>query len=230
MAFIGVLPAAATRIGQMQTAAPFTWGKGGQRRTPEQVAIDSRVAQALMAEGSDYSPIGHWTQGLARLSQGIMGGLKARDARRAEEANMAESAAVRDRVMSGPLDQSTVLGALLSPYIDSDTKRVVQSTYEASMPKERKLTADESLIAAAGFTPGTPEFQAQALQLLAGKNDPFITANLPSGDFYSGRQSGLANIMKGGGQASTGQPPAVLPPDFDFGGPASKAPGTFPRR
>lgn len=46
----------------------FVWGKGGAALTPEEIAQQREVEQALLAKnGIDTSPIGHWTQGIARV-------------------------------------------------------------------------------------------------------------------------------------------------------------------
>lgn len=43
---------------------------------------------------SDYSPVGHWTQGLARVANNMVGGLQMREADRAAQANAAQGASV----------------------------------------------------------------------------------------------------------------------------------------
>ena len=70
---------------------PFQWGSAGQALTPEQVAERQRAAQSMMQAGSDYSPVGHWSQGLARLAQGLIGGYQARQANEAEQAGVASA-------------------------------------------------------------------------------------------------------------------------------------------
>jgi hypothetical protein len=42
--------------------------------SPEQVKSKRSVAQALLGKGMDTSPVGHWTQALARVAQGGLGG------------------------------------------------------------------------------------------------------------------------------------------------------------
>lgn len=64
----------------------FIWGSGGQALTPEQVARQREIADALAAQGADYSPVGHWLQGAARAAGGLAGGLKNRWADQAEAA------------------------------------------------------------------------------------------------------------------------------------------------
>lgn len=56
----------------------FQWGPGGQALTPEQIAMRQRMADALMGQGADTSPIGHWTQGAARMAQAGVGALQKR--------------------------------------------------------------------------------------------------------------------------------------------------------
>lgn len=65
----------------------FQWGAGGARMTPEQIAARRKVADALGAQASDYSPVRSWTQGLARVAQGFNAGLMNRRADDAEQAN-----------------------------------------------------------------------------------------------------------------------------------------------
>lgn len=73
---------------------PFVWGQGGAQLTPEEIARRREIAQALAAKGMDFSPVGHWTQGLARVAQGLVGGL---DERRADEAERAARASAQEK-------------------------------------------------------------------------------------------------------------------------------------
>lgn len=57
---------------------PFQWGPGGQALSPEELARRRRVADALLADGADTSPIGHWTEGAARMAQAGVGALQKR--------------------------------------------------------------------------------------------------------------------------------------------------------
>src|SRR5687768_13473885 len=65
----------------------FVWGSGGAQLTPTQIDAQRKVAQALMAQGSDYSPVQSWTQGASRVAQAIFGGMQARDANEATRNN-----------------------------------------------------------------------------------------------------------------------------------------------
>lgn len=47
--------------------SPFQWGANGQQLTPDQVERLRANATLSSRRGSDASPVGHWSQGLARL-------------------------------------------------------------------------------------------------------------------------------------------------------------------
>jgi hypothetical protein len=81
--------------------AAFTWGPGGSQMTPEEIAVQRKVAQAMMAQGSDYSPVQSWSQGAARVAQAIFGGMQARDANEAAKANAASETALIGSLFSG---------------------------------------------------------------------------------------------------------------------------------
>jgi hypothetical protein len=73
----------------MTEAQPFfTWGAAGAQMTPERIASERKVAQALMERGMDYSPVQHWTQGVSRVAQALMGGVDSRMADAAERRNV----------------------------------------------------------------------------------------------------------------------------------------------
>jgi hypothetical protein len=47
-----------------QPLGPFTWGANGQQVSPEQLA-------AQQAQSADFSPVGHWSQGMARITDAL---------------------------------------------------------------------------------------------------------------------------------------------------------------
>jgi hypothetical protein len=76
---------------------PFVWGAGGSKDTFEGRAKKRAVLDALMARGTDTSPVQHWAQGLARVSQGVLTGLEARDLdKRDKEANEREAGLIAE--------------------------------------------------------------------------------------------------------------------------------------
>lgn len=77
-----------------QAASPFVWGAGGARMTPEQIEKQRQIAEAMMARGADTSPVGHWTQGAARVAQALFGAIGASRADAAEKESLERSRAL----------------------------------------------------------------------------------------------------------------------------------------
>lgn len=63
----------------------FFWGEGGAALTPEQIASRRKVENAILARGVDTSPVGHWTQGLARVADALAGSIRRGQLDRAEQ-------------------------------------------------------------------------------------------------------------------------------------------------
>lgn len=78
-----------------QALSPFIWGRGGAALTPEQVAREREVAEALMAQGIDTSPVGDWTQGAARMANVLAGKIREGRASSAETAGREAQNALR---------------------------------------------------------------------------------------------------------------------------------------
>ena len=81
--------------------AAFVWGDGGAQMTPEAIAAQRKVAQAMMQRGSDYSPVQSAWQGAARLSEGLLGGLDAGMADAAERKNTTAERELLASLISG---------------------------------------------------------------------------------------------------------------------------------
>jgi muramidase (phage lysozyme) len=54
----------------------FTWGAGGAQLTPEDLARMRQMESERAAKGVDFSPVGHWTQGLARVADALAGSVR----------------------------------------------------------------------------------------------------------------------------------------------------------
>ncbi|MCO5157576.1 MAG: hypothetical protein M9945_12650 [Aquamicrobium sp.] len=67
--------------------SPFIWGAGGAALTPEQIAQRRQIEDALLAQGVDTSPVGHWTQGMARVANALAGSVRRGRLDKAETAN-----------------------------------------------------------------------------------------------------------------------------------------------
>src|ERR1700756_1277754 len=91
-----------------QPAPTFTWGSGGARLTPDEIANRRKIADALAAQGSDASPFptgtrgfGEVTQGLARVAKGVSAGLDYREADQAAKANADDNKAMIAALLGG---------------------------------------------------------------------------------------------------------------------------------
>lgn len=95
----------------MAVNEPFVWGPGGAQMTPESIAAQRKIAQAMMARGGDYSPIQSPWQGVARVAEGIMGGLDARAADAAERRNATAEQALLASLIPGAATAAPVAPA-----------------------------------------------------------------------------------------------------------------------
>lgn len=81
--------------------APFLWGSGGRRLTPEEIAAERKGAAALGQQAMSTAPVGHWSQGLNRVLQGLMAGYDDYRASDAAKQNSTESAALVQALLGG---------------------------------------------------------------------------------------------------------------------------------
>lgn len=229
---------------QQAMQAPFQWGKGGRRMTADQIAREREIAEAMSAV--DYSPIHSPWQGLARLGENVLGGLRARDANKAEQSNLDYSDDILQSLMNpggvpsasgAPGVASPAPGANIAqlsaivgdPYATPQVRAFAKRQLDmADFETKQKLqsqyaepTPDERLAQAA--FPNDPARQAQFLKAVAAnKEDPYVNVigNETFGT-YAGRQSGLSAIIngQGGGTASAPVPGTVVADPRNQSGP-----------
>lgn len=65
----------------------FVWGAGGRKLTPDEIARRREVEDALLAQGADFSPVGDWTQGVARVANAAAGAFRRHRLGKAEAEN-----------------------------------------------------------------------------------------------------------------------------------------------
>lgn len=110
---------------------PFMWGRGGAALTPEQVAREREIAEALVAQGIDTSPVGDWTQGAARMASVLAGKLREGRASSAETAGREAYSQRLSNLFSG----GSPAQASISPDLPSTLSGSAgQSTAAASIP------------------------------------------------------------------------------------------------
>jgi spore germination cell wall hydrolase CwlJ-like protein len=108
--------------------ADFQWGANGARMTPEDIAAQQKVAQTMMEKGSDASPLptgtrgaGIWTQGLARVAKGIVGGYDLGEAAKASQANADDNKAMIATLLGGGAPTAAPVGAPVASAAPADT-------------------------------------------------------------------------------------------------------------
>lgn len=118
----------------MQT--PFIWGQKGQQLTPDQVERLRVVSALATRAGSDTSPVGHWTQGLAR----VVDALGAYRGNQRADAQEAAGLASADEAIKGNPALSSLLGgdqagmATPSPVVNALAQQLTQTMPVTSAP------------------------------------------------------------------------------------------------
>lgn len=203
------VPDEIAKILAMPPPGPFTWGAGGARISPDELARRREIADAQMQ--GDYSPVGHWTQGLGRVLDGVLGGLETRRLNKAQEANASYSDQITKALLGG--DSSGAASAMVDPYASPEVQGLAKMMWERANPKpvNNDTTADYDFIS------GKLGQQA-ADDWLRRKGDPIITTSLPGDRFYSGPASELLAAITGGGGPASGAAGASAPasPNIDF--------------
>jgi hypothetical protein len=82
--------------------ADFVWGENGEKIPTSQTGSSARrrLAEALMQQGADYSPVKSWTQGLARMANGALGGYMANQE---DQRDAASEAKTQQLLLANPL-------------------------------------------------------------------------------------------------------------------------------
>lgn len=200
----------------MPTRSPFQWGQGGRKLSGDDISMQRRMAMQNLAGGADYSPVQSPWQGLARVGQGLLGGLQMRQAGEAEERLATDAATKRQEVIAALGLDPGIAGALDEKGLSS----VAQAMWESQQPKAFEPGNDfERALVGQGLQPGTPEWVAANQTRVTNINDPLSQITTPDGSYILPRSKLLS--MGGGDQASGatpgGLPPETLPADFDFG-------------
>lgn len=109
----------------MAEPAPFS-----NLQTQEQIALNRKLGQQLMMQGMSVDPVGHWTQGLARVLQASVGRMNVADADQQQQQ--------RSQALQQALQNSGVLKGL-SPAdtaVLGSSPDLMQSAYKAVLSKK----------------------------------------------------------------------------------------------
>lgn len=207
---------------QMQTTSePFVWGQGGRRMTPD--AIERERALASRQMQTDYSPIYSPWQGLARLSDNILGGLRYRDAERAEEDNLARSDAVARALTGGGTpsasappgapqssapggDMGLAMQVLGDPYASSGNRAIAKMLVDnAEFDRREKLKASNReqpeivQLAQIANDASRPQWERDAARdRVEVLNNPEIVVPIEGRGTFIGGRKDLRTVLGGG--------------------------------
>ena len=153
------------------TLESFIWGDGGAALTPEQIAARRKVENALVGK-TDTSPVGHWTQGLARVADAFAGAVRRGQLDSAEKETAARGAADYGAVIKAMTGGAPATPSAPAPY--------PQNTPNASaMPMTgaaSEVAGSSPRVASAG-----PSALPDATELNAYLADEARRATLPAG-------------------------------------------------
>jgi hypothetical protein len=113
-------------------AQAFQWGEGGGRLTPEDIAMRRKMAMQNIAAGSDYSPVQHWTQGLARVAQALVGGMENRKLDKAAEQNATAEQQILASLTNRQGGGNAAAAALGNPYLSDGVRKVAEMQFQAA--------------------------------------------------------------------------------------------------
>lgn len=91
--------------------------QGATTSTPQEIARTRKLAEALMSEATDASPVQHWTQGLARVVKGGVGGYQAGQAGRMELAGQQAGSSSLAKALAGGSMEDAASGLMANPYM-----------------------------------------------------------------------------------------------------------------
>ena len=127
--------------GATPMASPYTGP------SPDDVSQYRKIAAALQGQATDASPVGHWTQALARVLQGGVGGMYANQAREGEQQGRAAGQQAVMQALQGGGDQTAAIGSLMgSPWTRETGEKLAQSAIASKFqPKYGFTPAGDNL-------------------------------------------------------------------------------------
>lgn len=175
--------------------------------TPADVEQRRKMAQALLQQGSDASPVGHWTQGLARVLQGGMGGYYNATASDAEKQGIASRGSFLSQAMTDPA--AAVASGANNPWT-SDTAEKIGMAYVGQKVKGPELTEAQKNYAYGLKNPGFSQREIELKQ--AGR--PQTTIDM-KGETKFSEKAGEAEAKRLSENADQGQAARVAAGDLD---------------
>jgi len=131
---------------------------------PSEVDQRRKMAQALMSQGMDASPVGHWTQGLARVLQGGLGGYYQGSANRAEREGQAAAGSQLTQALNNGGNLEGAVGGMLSNPYSADVGQKLATGIIAQRMKGPELTEAQKNYAYGQKNPGFAQREIELKQ------------------------------------------------------------------
>lgn len=138
----------------------FIWGQGGTKKTPEQVAREREIADAILMKAGNTAPVGHWTQGAARVLDALGGVVR------------------QNRASAAEADIANVNKGLIANLL-SGSSGVTSPASSSAIPMTS--AAGEVAATAPAARAVTPTFADDGTELGSFLSDPGRRATLPAG-------------------------------------------------
>lgn len=200
---------------QQQPQGGFVWGQGGAQLTQDQLAERMEMARALSAP--DFSPVQHWSQGVGRVAQNVLGALDERSLGKQQGQVNADAQA---RIIAA-LGKDADLAPLFTGG-DKVAAALAGDVFNLRNPKPSTAQPYRFEDNAGNVWQVGP----------TGQPERIFTDSVPKYYIQGDQAIQIANpfLQGGGDQSVSGMgAPDTLPPDFDFGeGGSASAPNSFP--
>jgi GH24 family phage-related lysozyme (muramidase) len=135
-------PAVASYV---STGAPSMVQPPSNGWSPESVDSSRRLARAMMGQGMDSSPVGHWTQALARVLQTGVGTAWDTQANRAENAGKQQVSDFYSKAMSQPMTpQAFTSGLAQTPWGRDDAQGFAKAIVAQQIKGPDKTTEQKN--------------------------------------------------------------------------------------
>jgi hypothetical protein len=167
--------------------------QAGPTLTPEQVARKRAIAEQLAQSGMDYSPVQHWTQGLARVANALAGNMEEARADDAEKQGKRDAAdqltqlqAMRGEPGADPKSSIAMAMALAdNPWATPGMKAIIAPMIQkdSETPEEKQIREYQLLKLkndASGLTSDQKEYKMALDQGFTGSFTDYVAKTRPA--------------------------------------------------
>ena len=192
---------------------PFVWGGAGDRLSADDIAQREKTARLETAAGMDFSPVGSWSQGAARVAQALLGGLDQKAADKASSANVtATGQAIASLGQPGGGSEQNIAALLADPSLDQGVRDLAKAKLTAMYKPAPHLEGHAGQLVDEGMTPGTAPFNTRmnAFNTQQEQGTPFVYEQWnPEKHATDKIITTRAAISASANPAAPGEPPAA---------------------